>query len=131
MKDRITLVAAVLAIAMVAFVRCEPSRALEEIDAQDQDRPLLLGDPDQLVVTPREDQADQDPEKEKDPGDKKSEAMVTVPYEQLPVPVGPDRENVRHAITFGVIDNPEADSDMVIKPPGNRTWPMPVLPRVK
>lgn len=125
MKERATLATAVAAIVLIAFARCERPR-VEPAQAQEvESRDLPAGAPDQFSVTPRTETPIEVPQS------KQPETVVTVPYEQLPIPARPDREMIHHHILFGDIDNPHADEDMVIKPPGNRTWPMPVLPHVK
>ena len=65
------------------------------------------------------------------PPPKDREQVAIVPFDQLPVPVPRDRFTVHHHILFADIDNPHADEEMVIKPPGAHTWPMPVLPLVR
>lgn len=126
MKERITLVTAVAAIVLVAFSRCDLSRVLPMQGQQHEERDLPAGDPDHFTVAPIVPRSPVVLPTPKKPG-----AVVTVPDELLLIPLRRDRELVHHHILFGDIDNPHADADMVIKPPGNRTWPMPVLPFVK
>ena len=150
MQQRATLVAAILALVLVTLARCEPPRPAhvpgigQEPDRGD--RPLPKGEAEQFQVMPlgpeapnTQDPGTQDPSTQ-DPGNqaprnapppKDRKQVAIVPFDQLPVPVPRDRYTVHHHILFADIDNPHADEDMVIKPSGAHTWPMPVLPLVK
>ncbi|MFT4515465.1 MAG: hypothetical protein ACI89X_003941 [Planctomycetota bacterium] len=128
MKERITLLTAIAAIVLVAFARCEPPRGLprQVEESEEEERDLPAGDPDQFTVGPIFPKSPAAVPKPKPP-----EPVVTAPNERMLIPLRPDRETVHHHIIYGDIDNPHADEDIVIKPPGSRTWPMPVLPYVK
>lgn len=133
LKERITLVTAIAAILLVAFARCEPDPPGPVEGSADAPPDLPAGDPEALTVEPLEEKDAQEKETpKKDSQEPTAEPWVQLlPLDPNLVPVQPDRERVHHHVLFGDIDNPHADEDMVIKPPGNRTWPLPVLPRVK
>lgn len=155
MQQRATLTAAILALVLVAFARCEPPPAayVPGIGQEPNrgDRPLPKGEAKQFQVMPfgpdapnpqapnpqaptPQDSTPQDPNPKAPrnaPLPKDRKRVATVPFDQLPVPVPRDRFTVHHHILFADVDDPHADEDMVIKPPGAHTWPMPVLPLVK